>query len=116
MSEQPEFAPQYDERAYAWDIFMYWTGTEDEARFAASYVGRYADRNAFGQELFHQLGVDARIQRLPEWLRAYIKLDGTAVVDDFERAGHFFVYDAPHGEGTFVFDVWNDREAAASSG
>lgn len=115
-SEHETFAPKFDERGYAWDIFRYWTSSEDVARFEASYVGRYADRDAFGQELLHQLGVDTPLQRLPEWFRAYVRFDGVAVVDDFERAGHFYVYDAPHGEGTFVFDVWNDRPAAANTG
>lgn len=110
--EQGESTPKFDEVAYAWDIFRYWTASEDTARFQASYLGRYENRDAFGAQLLSQLGADARLQRLPDWLRAYVRLDASAVVADFERAGHFYVYDAPHGEGTFVFDVDSDREAA----
>lgn len=110
--EHEQFAPTFDETAYAWDIFRYWTGSEDEARFRSAYLGRWESRDAFGQQLISQLGADARLQRLPDWLRAYVRLDVDAVVSDFERAGHFYVYEAPHGEGTFVFDVWNDRAAA----
>src|SRR3954470_3594076 len=110
--EQSEFAPKFDERSHARNIFQLWTGSDDVARFEGAYVGRYENRDAFGQELLHQLGVDARMQRMPESLRAYVRLDRSAVVADFEAAGHFYVYDAPYGEGTFVFDVWNDREAA----
>lgn len=110
--EQEKHTPQFDETAYAWDVFRYWTASDDPARFQASYLGRYENREAFGQQLLSQLGADTRLQRLPEWLRAYVRLDASAVVADFEQAGHFYVYDAPHGEGSFVFDVHNDREAA----
>lgn len=47
-----------------------------------------------------------RLARLPDWLRAYVRIDGEAVVRDFESAGHFHVYDAPEGGGTFVFDAY----------
>jgi hypothetical protein len=113
--DHEQFAPQFDEAAYAWDVFQYWTGSQDTDRFRAVYLGRYADREAFGQQLLSQLGADARLQRLPDWLRAYIRLDAAAVTADFERAGHFYVYDAPHGEGTFVFDADTDRDAATGS-
>jgi hypothetical protein len=72
-------------------------------RFREAYFGHYSDRAAFGQELAG-LGADGRLQRLPDWLRAYVRLDGAAVVADFEAAGHFYVYDAPEGGGTYVFD------------
>jgi hypothetical protein len=113
--EHSTFTPKFDEADYAWDVFQYWTTSEDRARFEAAYVGRYENRAAFGKQLLSQLGADTRLQRLPDWLRAYVRLDAAAVVADFERSGHFYVYDAPHGEGTFVFDVHSDREAAAET-
>src|SRR3954468_23159042 len=102
-----ENLPQSDvaETSYAWDVFQYWTASDDEARFRESYLGHYASRAAFGEELLHQLGVDSRLQKLPAWLRVYIRFDGEAVVADFERAGHFYIYDAPYDHGTFVFDT-----------
>lgn len=93
----------------AWYAFQYWTGSRDEDRFRRSYLGHYADRDAFGQELLAQLGADGRLYRLPDWLRAYIRLDGEAVVRDFEQAGHFYVFEAPDASGVYVFDAHADR-------
>lgn len=90
----------------AWQAFQYWTGTEDENCFRRSYLGHYADRAAFGQELLAKLGADRRLYRLPDWLQAYVRLDGEAVVRDFEAAGHFYIFDAPADRGTFVFDAY----------
>jgi hypothetical protein len=88
----------------AWDVFQYWTGNQDVDHFHAAYLGHYADRQAFGEELLAGLGADGRLQKLPDWLRAYVRLDGAAVVADVEQVGHFYVYDAPDGRGTYVFD------------
>jgi hypothetical protein len=91
------------------DAFQYWTGSRDEAQFRRAYLGHYADRNAFGQELLARLGADARLARLPDWLRAYIHFDGDAVVRDFEAAGQFHIVDVPAG-GSFVFDAYEQPE------
>ncbi len=90
----------------AWTVFQLWSGCRDEEFFRRSYLGHYANRDAFGQELLARLGADGRIQRLPDWLQAYIRFDGEAVVCDFEQAGHFHVFDAPGDTGTFVFDAY----------
>src|SRR3954468_1660574 len=95
------------ETGVAWDVFQSWTGSRDAQRFRAAYLGHYADRAAFGAELLAGLGADARLRRLPDWLQAYVRLDGVAVVADFERAGHFYVYDAPDDGGTYVFDGYS---------
>ncbi len=103
---------QMDEQAaaetqMAWDAFQYWTGSRDVERFQAAYLGHYADRQAFGEELLARLGADSRLQKLPDWLRAYVRFDGAAVVADFEQAGHYYVYDAPDNGGTYVFDGYS---------
>jgi|SRR4051794_4385231 antirestriction protein len=91
----------------AWQAFRYWSGSSDETEFRRSYLGHYTSRDAFGQQLLGQLGATARLQRLPDWLRAYLRFDGAAVLRDFEQAGHFWVYDAPHDNGgCFVFDAY----------
>jgi hypothetical protein len=110
--EHEQSAPAFDETAYAWDVFQYWTASDDETRFREPYLGHYASRAAFGEQLLHQLGVDSRLQKMPDWLRAYIRFDGEAVVADFERAGHFYIYDAPFDHGTFIFDAYSDSESA----
>lgn len=89
----------------AWLAFEYWTGSRDEGRFRQSYLGHYADRDAFGVELLARLGADARLARLPDWMRAYVRFDGEAVVRDFEAAGHFYIFEAPDNGGAFVFDA-----------
>src|SRR3712207_4407903 len=94
----------------AWQAYQFWTGTTDEAAFRRSYLGHYQSREAFGQELLAQLGADSRIQRLPDWLQAYVRFDGEAVLRDFEAAGHFYIYDAPRQAGTFVFDAYERPE------
>ncbi len=94
----------------AWHAYQYWTGTTDEAAFRRSYLGHYASRDAFGQELLARLGADSRLQRLPDWLRGYLRFDGEAVLHDFESAGHFWVYEAPGDEGCFVFDAYERPE------
>lgn len=93
----------------AWHAFEYWTGSRDEARFRRSYLGHYASRAAFGVELAERLGIGARLARLPEWTRAYLRVDGDAVARDFEAAGHFWIYDLPEGGGAVVFDAEGGR-------
>ncbi len=108
-----ETTGQREERAEletAWHAFELWTGSRDEARFRESYLGHYADRAAFGTELLARLGADWRLARLPEWLRAYVRFDGAAVVRDFETAGHFYVFEAPDGSGAYVFDAYRSPE------
>ncbi len=97
---------EQDELAVAWDVFQLWTGGRDADLFRRSYLGHYESRDHFGQELLARLGADGRIQRLPDWLQAYVRFDGEAVVRDFEQAGHFYIYDAPRQAGTFVFDAY----------
>jgi antirestriction protein len=112
MSHEHSEQAEAVETTAAWDVFQYWTGSRDVDRFRACYLGHYASRDAFGQELARSLGADARLQRLPDWLRAYIRFDGAAVVADFERVGHFYIYDAPHDGGTFVFDAYTTGKTA----
>ncbi len=57
--------------------------------------------------MLSELGADRRLQRLPDWLRAYVRLDGAAVVADFEQAGHYHIVDAPDNGGTYVFDGYS---------
>lgn len=97
----------------AWQAYRYWTGREDVAGFQASFLGHYPSRDDFGQELLRTLGAGARLQRLPDWLRAYLRFDGAAVLRDFEAAGHFWVYDLPDGGGCFVFDAYERPLEAA---
>jgi hypothetical protein len=87
MTHEQQTAIAPAETDTAWQVFQYWTGSTDVDRFRTTYLGRYADREAFGSELLARLGADARLQRLPDWLQAYIRFDGAAVVADFERAG-----------------------------
>ncbi len=101
---------EQDELADAWDVFQLWTGGRDADLFRRSYLGHYQSRDHFGQELLARLGADGRIQRLPDWLQAYVRFDGEAVVRDFEAAGHFYIYDAPRQAGTFVFDAYEQPE------
>ncbi len=101
---------EQDRLAAAWDVFQLWTGGRDADCFRRSYLGHYARRDAFGQELLARLGADGRLQRLPDWLQAYVRFDGEAVVRDFEAAGHFYIYDAPRQAGTFVFDAYERPE------
>ena len=108
MNAETQHEERQDVIQTAWDAFQYWTGSRDEARFRSSYLGHYADRAAFGTELLSQLGADRRLYRLPDWLRAYIRLDGEAVVRDFEAAGHFYVFEAPDGSGAYVFDAYDE--------
>lgn len=95
----------------AWHAYQLWTGTTDETGFRRTYLGHYPSRDAFGQELVTRLGARNRLQQLPDWLRAYLRFDGEAVLRDFEAAGDFWVYDAPDGQGCFVFDP-HERSAA----
>jgi antirestriction protein len=104
MSIETQQRQQREELQTAWNAFQSWTGTQDERRFREAYLGHYADRGAFGEELLARLGADGRLEKLPDWLRAYIRFDGEAVVRDFESAGHFYVFEAPEGGGAFVFD------------
>ncbi len=95
------------ETSVAWDAFQYWTSSRDVARFHQAYLGHYPDRQAFGEQLLSELGADRRLQQLPDWLRAYVRYDGAAVVADFEQAGHYYVIDAPNNGGTYVFDGYS---------
>lgn len=101
------------EERVAWQAFQFLYGSRGAAAFRASFRGRFANRDAFGQELLRGLGADARLFGLPPWLRAYIRLDGAAVVADFEAAGHFQVFDAPEDGGSYVFEPLNRYDNAA---
>lgn len=92
----------------AWDVFQYWTGSRDEDYFRRAYLGCYDSREAFGVELAERLGIGARLARLPEWTRAYLRIDGAAVARDFEASGHFHLIEAPGEQGTFVFDAYEE--------
>ncbi len=104
MDHETRRQQEADETSYAWDVFRSWTGSGNVAWFRAAYLGHYPDREAFGQELLVDMGADRRLALLPDWLRAYARLDGAAAATDLERAGHFYIYDAPDGGGTYVFD------------
>jgi len=105
MSIEESTTQEQEIRRAAWDAFQYWSGSRDQNHFRRSYLGHYADRDTFGRELLAKFGADARIYRLPDWLRSYVRLDGEAVARDFERAGYFHIVDAPSSGGTFVFDA-----------
>lgn len=90
----------------AWNAFQLWSGRRDAELFRRSYLGHYRDRDTFGQRLLHDFGVQQRLEQLPEWLRAVVRLDGAAFAADFERAGAFHLYDAPDNGGTYVFDAY----------
>lgn len=106
METEQQLTPEQRLLETAWEAYRYWTGRDDEAGFRASYLGHYASRDAFGQELFATLGATTRLQRLPNWLQAYLRIDGTAVLRDFERDGQFWVYDMPNDGGCHVFDPY----------
>lgn len=98
----PEVRPS--SRETAWLAFQFWTGSEDHTWFQAAYLGHWPSRADFGLQLAHDLGADARLQRLPPWLQRYVQLDGDQITRDFETAGHFFFADLPEGDGCHVFD------------
>lgn len=89
----------------AWHVYQYRFGTRDADHFRRAYLGHYPSRAAFGEELALRLGAAERLARLPEWLRAYLRIDGEAVLRDFEQAGHFWVHELPDGQGAYVFDA-----------
>ncbi|TFV62033.1 hypothetical protein E4P41_08515 [Geodermatophilus sp. DF01-2] len=107
MNSETQEAQRNIEQETAWYAFQYWTGSQDETRFREAYMGRYASREEFGRQLLSSLGADGRLTRLPDWLQAYIRLDGEAVVRDFEQAGQLWVFDAPDHSGTYVFDGYS---------
>lgn len=92
----------------AWDAFQLWTGGRDTQLFRRSYLGRFDSRDAFGLRLLQDFGANERLQQLPDWLRAIVRLDGAAFATDFERAGAFHIYDAPqvNGGGSYIFDAY----------
>ena len=104
-AEQEQLA--VDESRFAWQAFQLWTGSQDVDRFRDAYIGRYPDRETFGQELLSSMGAEGRLNKLPQWLRSYVRLDGAAIVADFERAGHYYVYEAPEDGGAYVFDGYS---------
>jgi len=106
MEHETQQRTDETETGEAWSAYQYWTGSRDSERFSRSYLGHYDSRDAFGQELLGQLGADARLQRLPDWLRGYLRYDGEAVLRDFEAAGHFWVWDSSQDQGCYVFDAY----------
>lgn len=98
---------QSDEPQVAWNAFQLWTGSRDADHFRSAYLGRFPDRDAVGRQLLEDFGVHRRLQRLPEWLQRYIRLDGAAFLADFEAEGNYYVYDAPDGAGCYIFDAYS---------
>lgn len=50
-------------------IFALYSGSNDERRFNAAYVGRWEDRAAFGEKLLSDYGADKYLQGVPSWLK-----------------------------------------------
>jgi hypothetical protein len=76
--------------------------TLDESTLESAFVGQYASREAFGQELLADTSAKQRLAELPLWLRDYVKLDGEAFVADLEQQGVYVV--AKVQAGVCVFD------------
>lgn len=74
----------------------------DEQRIREAFIGLWPDREAFGCHLLGDSSADDRLQLLPLWLRPYVRLDGTALVNDLEREGLYVLADVR--QGVCVFD------------
>ncbi len=101
--ELVETQPAEDYRETAWQVYRFWAGDNDRARFRHSFIGAYTDRAAFGSELFEEFGGAQHLAALPRWLQPYVQLDPAKFADDLARAGQYYIADAPGG--VYVFDA-----------
>ena len=102
--QQPQEAAPIaeDRRQTAWEVFRFYSGSQDQERFRVAYVGHWPDRGAFGEHLLADYGADRYLRGLPPWLQRYTQLDGQAFAADFEQAGHYYI--AEVRDAVYVFD------------
>ena len=86
------------------DARDYWRVLDqvDEGQIGEAFIGLWPSREDFGQQLLAENNAADRLADVPAWLRPYVRLDGTALVADMERAGIYVL--AEVARGVCVFD------------
>ncbi len=71
--------------------------------FEEMYRGKWDSLEAYAEHLLEDLGVEAQLEQLPEWVRPYVSVDVQALVNELETSGSVTTTPASEG-GVHVFD------------
>ncbi len=77
-------------------------GDSDVRNFQSCYLGHWDSLTAYADGLLDELGAGEAMERLPEWLQAYARVDHEQFARDLELGGDVRVVQASDG-GLFVF-------------
>jgi len=93
---------QYGE---AFAVFAEVVGPEavDPAGFEQAYRGTWDSTTAYAEQLLDDLGAEAYLRDVPNWLRPYVQIDSDAFARDLELGGD--IYAARVADGVAVFDA-----------
>ncbi|WP_421874701.1 antirestriction protein ArdA [Mycolicibacterium wolinskyi] len=74
----------------------------DDASFHESYLGHYDSITAYVEQMVGDLGYEEELDKLPEHLRSFVRIDYAAIARDMEASGEIATVSAPQG-GLWVF-------------
>lgn len=74
----------------------------DYESFQDAYLGHYDSLEDYVEQMADDLGYTRELNKLPEHLRAYTRIDYAAIARDMEASGEIATVDGPHG-GVWIF-------------
>lgn len=86
----------------AWVSYLGTDQPEQLAKFEEAYRGTWPSVEAYADDLLEDMGAEAELAKLPEWLRPHVSLNVEAYARDLVLGGD--LYAVEDGEGTHVFD------------
>lgn len=87
----------------AWaDVFDGEDASFDVDSFRNAYLGHYDTVTDYVEQMAEDLGYETELDRLPEHLRQYTRIDYTALARDLELSGDIATVRDPHG-GLWIF-------------
>ncbi len=75
----------------------------DQASFEQAYRGTWDSTTAYAEQLLDDVGAEAYLRDVPDWLRPYVQIDSEAFARDLELGGD--IYAARVTDGVAVFDA-----------
>jgi len=87
----------------AWADLQYPLDPSALVDFEAAFRGTWENVEAYAEDLLEDLGATAELERIPEWLQPYVRLDVAAYARDLELGGD--ICTVRDEEGVHIFDA-----------
>lgn len=87
----------------AWADHVGLNEADELERFEELYRGEWDAADDYAAELLDDIGANAAIEGLPEWLQCYVDLNVSGFARDLQLGGDITVIDTPNG-GVWIFD------------